>query len=176
MKIQKGKSRIAIVGDTITLKFPNPKITRTIKGLYYAAKKGNLQKYLTQNEKHFSFSSEMLRGWFENLREWRLSQEFTDIVVPTRFSIFGLLNIQDTAKDVEMEYAEIGPALRGKIPDKVMLNNGQHTITGSDNFGWHDGKLKIRDYGELGLDFLLENYRDELREALAETMAKIQAR
>lgn len=177
MKIEKGTSRIAVVGEHITLKFPQIKLGRTVRAIQDAIKRGKLSEYVTRSEKHpDSLARDLFRGWFENLREWRLSQEITDTIVPTRFSIFGLMNIQDTAKDIKLPYPTIGIALLGKIPDHIIIDHGSHTIASSGNFGIHEGVLKIRDYGELGLDYLLINYGAEIKQAAAETMAKNQAR
>jgi hypothetical protein len=174
MKIEKGTSRIAIVFEHTTLKFPRIKLAMTAEAIRFALQRGVLKDYLTNSEKYpFSLASNLLRGWLENLRERRLSREFTDIIVPTRLSIFGLLNVQDTATDLPPESPHVSSAIRDKINAEIVRKNGGHTIADNSNFGLHHGQLKIRDYGELGLDFLLSNYADQLEQAFAETMAKI---
>lgn len=53
-----------------------------------------------------------------------------------------------------------------------MEDHGSHTFANYKNFGLHQGALKIRDYGKLGLDFLMKNYGEQIKQALAEVMAK----
>lgn len=176
MKIEKGTSRIAIVGEKITIKLPAIDFKRMIRAIREAIKGGWLMDYMTDSENHIhSFARHALRGFKENIREYRLSQEISDkTIVPTRISIFGILNIQDTAIDVDLPHPAIGTVLIDKIPNQIMIDHGAHTILDSSNFGLHEGLLKIRDYGELGLDFLLKNYEKEIEQALVETMAKQQ--
>lgn len=176
MKIEKGTSRIAVVGEHVTLKFPQIHGTVAFKYLIKAIRTGKLRRYLTGSEKLASLRGQLLRGWLENWREWRLSKEITETIVPTRFSIFGIVNLQDTAPDADLRYGEVYNALRAIIDEDLVYEHGGHTMPGTSNFGVHDGKLKIRDYGELGLDVLLKEYGAQLKQALDETMAKIQAR
>ena len=178
MKIEKGTSRIAIVGECATLKIPKLRLGLVISGIKDAIERHRLPKYLTGNEKNtLSLANHLLRGWLENWREWRLSKEIAGTVVPTRFSIFGIINLQDTAPNVDsLEYGDVYIALSKIIDKDLVFKHGGHTLPESENFGMHDGKLKIRDYGELGLDVLLKNYGKQLQQALDETMAKIRTR
>lgn len=177
MKIEKGTSRIAIVGERATLKIPQIHGIFVMKELIKATRNGRLRKYLTGSEKHpQSLTKHLLRGWLENLREWRLSGEITDTVVPTRFSIFGIINVQDTAPDVDIPFGAVYDELRKLIAEDLVYQHGGHTMPGKSNFGLHDGQIKLRDYGELGLEVLLKDYGNQLKQALEKTMAKIQTR
>ena len=177
MKIEKGTSRIAVVGERSTLKFPQIHGILVLRELVNAIRSGSLREYLTESEKgRYNLRGQLLRGWFENLREWRLSQEITGTIVPTRFSIFGLINLQDTAPDADLKVGEVYNTLRAIIDEDLVHEHGGHTMRGGSNFGLHEGKLKLRDYGELGLEVLLKQYGVELQQALDKTMAKIQAR
>lgn len=174
MKIEKGTSRIAIVGERTTLKLPRLQILTNIRCIRDSLKRGWLREYLTQDERHASLSRHLLGGLLANRREWHLSKKETEILVPTRFSIFGLLNIQDTATDIEMTMTAIAIKLRRKIPDEILFTQHGHTFQGSDNFGVHEGRLKLRDYGELGLEATIEKYEEVIAQALEQQMIEIQ--
>jgi len=174
MKIEKGTTRIAIIGERSTLKLPRLQIQATIAWIRHSIKRGRLREYLTGSGRVPSLSPHLLGGILANKREWRLSRKTTDILVPTRFSIFGLMNIQDTAEDVEFPEAAVAVKLYGSMPDEVLFEQHGHTFQGSDNFGIHDGRLKLLDYGGVGLESVINQYEEVIAEALRQQMIEIQ--
>ncbi len=174
MQIKKGQGRIALVGEKITLKFPKFHPLLLIKHLYEAKKDGRFFNYIKSKEEYPGSFKSHFRGWLENRRESRLSQEVSDNIVPTRFSLFGIFNIQDTASDVNIPYGMVYTELSNLIGQNLVFEHGDHTLPGKSNFGLHEGKIKLRDYGERKLPVILKQYGEQLSQVLEETRKNVQ--
>jgi hypothetical protein len=187
MKLEKGTSRAALVGEKLTIKIPIFDIPRLIKDIRSALQgNGMLREFLSGAERTGTLAF-FLRGLRENRREASLSSELADLAVPTRLSVLGIVNIQDSAPEILSPEDEIYSAFWRKLVDSTdfssitegderIMRRGVHTLQQSDNFGTHMGRIKLRDYGEKGLDELLRKYGKLLKEVLEEKMAEIQAR
>lgn len=178
MKIESGSCRIAFVGDTVTVKVPQLKLGKVVKDLISSAQYGYFFKYITKDiRQNKGLLSTLFCGVMENYREWSLYKEgavnadILDILVPTRFSILGLINIQDTAIDAHLEPLEVLRAIGTSISGRTALP-AMHTLEGTANFGMHDGRLKIRDAGEPGLRKLMKTHSSVIKEALEKVAAK----
>ena len=176
----KGTSRTAYVGESLTIKIPNFNIKRAISTLIRASRNGiaGIREYITGKEGNpSSISFSLLRGIRENIRERVLSKTELDFLVPTRLSILGLINFQDTATATDSKDDEIYEAFFRKLTqlpnfkdeDEKMLRAGGHTLPQAKNYGIHDGKVKLLDYGEVGLDKLLAKYGYLLQQVLEES-------
>lgn len=176
MERLRGTSRVVVVGDNYVAKLPLPKL-KDVKSfiscakLYIKQKRWNELRALmfTGEESPHSFCGRILRGWFENLREAELSEELGDIVVPTRFSLFGVLNIMDRA-DVLGE-STVDDVLLAPFCDRLTAPHravSRHTFSNPKNFGWHDGRLKLVDYGAYKLYEVLTENRDKILAGLNE--------
>lgn len=161
MKIAKGTSRIAISCENYTAKLPrfHPDALRILptrlKEFFdiYHLKGEFLRKYFLNPEDENAFQKEQIRGLLANLRESKWSKALGNLVVPTRYSFLGLVNIQETAKVPQLpenELRKLARTLRG--------NPDPHTFHEPGNYGLHDGQLKLLDYGEYGVaQFLFDN-------------------
>lgn len=169
MKIKKGSSRIAFVGEEFTIKVPNPSTLKAIKYPLEKLSKGEshlFRRWFEYTEGNGTGLRRVFSGVLQNRREAQLSSELEDIVVPTRISIFGLLNIQNTAPTPSASLEEIGIKM-------IIASNGDamrdlHTFCQSENYGVHNGEIKLRDYGSPRLAPILRKHSNAIREALAE--------
>ena len=179
MKICKGTGRTAFVGEHFTIKVPRPDIGRAISNLRESTGsgvRGVLECIAGTEGNARSLRFALTRGISENLRERDLSKTEMDILVPTRASILGLVNIQDTARDVDIKNNEIYEAFWKRLvslpdirdEDERIIRAGGHTLPQSKNYGLHEGTIKLRDYGERDLKELLTKYGHLLREAILE--------
>jgi hypothetical protein len=186
MKIEKGTSRVALVGDKLTVKVPMFNVRRLIGDVRKALQsKWALKEFFSGAERAGTLSF-FLRGLKENLREASLSKELADLVIPTRLSILGIINIQDSASEILSPEDNIYSAFWKKLINSIdreefknnerIIRRGPHTLEQPDNFGLHGGRIKLLDYGEKGLDDLLREYGRLLQEVLEEKMTEIQAR
>lgn len=107
----------------------------------------------------FGLKGSLLKGIIANNNEWVLSQELlkSEIVVPTKSSLFmGLINKQEVADGCDLSDAEVWRMVSRHV-GQVAFKDG-HTLNNSENYGIHDGKVKLRDYGSTRLyKIILEN-------------------
>jgi len=175
MRVHEGYSRTAYVGRRFTFKVANfspANCARTIKSetkkyftktVEYELKELGLKHYLGQVY-HF-FHGTMLEGAFSNLWEFYGSLKFRDIVVPTRFSLFGIINIMDTAQEIGDFSEEETDAIINCFDHKD-IKYIEHTVIMARNYGVHKGKLKLLDCGSRVTIKALSVQRDEFRKVL----------
>ncbi|MBI2638424.1 hypothetical protein HYW83_02435 [Candidatus Peregrinibacteria bacterium] len=187
MKIEKGTSRTAFVGERYTIKFPRPNIKVAVDSLkdYLSIGIRRALPFIRADEDDpFGLSFLLFRGWLQNVREARISDDFINVVVPTRFSLFGFINIQDTAPDVDAQdgeiYIDIIKRIKSsadvRLQDVIDMRSATHTLPNSKNYGLSEGRIKLRDYGEKGIAELLQRFGTQVEQVLQEKMATIQAR
>ncbi|MCK9186118.1 hypothetical protein M0P48_01630 [Candidatus Gracilibacteria bacterium] len=175
MEIHKGTSRIAFVGGNLTVKVPNPHTLRHLAKIFEYLKLGDLEElrnwfgYTEGNCVGFRWA---ISGLLQNWREFLLSKELSVIAVPTRLSIFGLLNVQDTAQNLPSTISDkdLFVTMGMAIGPEIMKD--PHSVYGTDNFGIHDGRAKMRDYGNVKIGPILKGHIDPIREALKNLMSK----
>ena len=172
MEVHKGKSRIAFVGKHFTCKIPNPNTLRQLSDIQEYVKQRDLKglyKWFQYTENGFRWA---ISGVLQNWQEFKLSKELNGIVVPTRLSVFGIFNIQDTATDLPKNisnhilFVELGRAIGYDIMKDT------HTFRNSDNFGIHNGQAKIRDYGDPKIGSILKDHFSKIKESLRSLISK----
>jgi|GEM_PF-1822337 len=170
MKIARGQTRIALVGNKYTVKLP------VIRAKYFL---GTLKATLSlkyepvvvlDDEEDLAFSrfahlsnvfrQFVLNGFKCNWSEYVNSKKFSGVAVPTRFSFLGALNIQDTVLTTDFSQEERA-LLYEEIPD-TRAKMG-HVFTMEGNFGLHSGKIKFVDYGDWRTIDGLMKHKDDLR-------------
>jgi hypothetical protein len=115
--------------------------------------------------------SESFAGIRANILEKRFSAKLGDLVVPTRFSLFGLINVMDAAAP-----SGIPAGLIAKTMPFSPLEGYQ--VDSADNFGIHGGRLKLLNYGGIGLiSYLIGNkalFRSQLDAFVRENRGIVQ--
>ena len=168
MRIAKGTARIAVIGDRYTVKIANIHLRLGLMCLYSHGRRGakSLVSYINWPiDSSASFKYHFIRGISENRREYRTSKALGDIVVPTRFSFLGILNIQETAEPHNLTPKSLWVGLRAKIGDGLKFTDA-HTFSEPDNYGIHKGKLKLIDYGGETANSTMLKYQRQFREVL----------
>jgi len=160
------------VGDKLTWKVPYARPMAIVRALAHLRNKPlRLRWYLTSKGADLQNlrMDSGLAGLLENLREARSSVLGREALVPTRFSVFGLLNVQDTASDMDPEFARAvyGKLLRELGEDAVL--EFSHSLRRS-NYGEHGGDVSLVDYGQAGLDEFLKEYGEAFRAILDEVL------
>lgn len=157
MRIVKGTNRIVFVGKKYAFKLPKvtPRMIAqdvydSFAGTWHGLSHSSL-KDIFAGRMNVPSRSESFAGIRANILEKRFSARLGDIVVPTRFSLFGLINVIDHASSL-------------LVPDNILAEKhpfaplSGHPINSADNFGYHNGKMKLLNYGGMGLiTYLLEN-------------------
>lgn len=175
MEVHRGKSRIAFVGERFTLKVPNPNTFRHFADILEFLKFRDFKElyhWFQYSEGNYCGFRWAISGFLQNWREFMLSKELGEIVVPTRLSVLGLLNIQDTSTDLPATinngglFATLGVA----IGTDIMRDT--HTFHETDNFGIHDGQAKIRDYGGPKTGPILKKHFDAIKRTLESLIGK----
>ena len=167
MKVAFGSTRIVIVGKQYTVKCAHFHPLMTVHELVGCAKRGKqeLKLFMSAPETAWGgFKNIFLRGVLCNKREAKYSTELGEIAVPTRFSLFGIFNIQETASSHRYDRG-----LLWKIFFDIIgkdLRAADHTFAGEQSFGMHGGRMKIIDYGSARFPELLIKHKQEIIKAL----------
>lgn len=175
MRIERGTARIAIIGDLYTLKIANIHLRSGLKCLWHYGRGGAkaLKSYFSfPIDSPVAFKYQFVRGVSENLREFRTSKTLGDIVVPTRFSFLGIFNIQETAKLHNLSQRLLWVEQCSKIGDELWKD--PHTLSSPENYGIHEGRLKIIDYGGARTFSVILKYRQQFREVF-DTLSRLSA-
>ena len=177
--ISVGHRRILIRGPKYTAKIPRFNLRATANEFIFLAKEKHwksLKIFVTAPERvNGSLRDVVLRGIASNIREARFSSVLKCVVVPTRFSFLGLLNIQDTPSSHQFEDALLWRKFKEEIGSTLFA--ADHIFANpAKSFGIHQGKLKITDYGRgTTLEMLIMHQRkyltvlDELSKSLDQT-------
>lgn len=115
-------------------------------------------------------------GFLENIREFLCSISIkSDIIVPTYFSFFGIINFQKKQENVFSDNDEEFVKFFKKKGRLNYLTRGGsvgiHSFV-SANFCVENDKVKILDYGEKGWKKLIQEHEKELKIALQELIEK----
>jgi hypothetical protein len=167
MEIKQGKTRIVLIGEERVAKIPHPKNLSIIRKAIQGREKDFLLKKEARTRVLEIISMVAGIGIQANKREAKLFEDFPDLVVPIRFQInsLGLLNIQDKAEPFGISWEDRHKIFTDNIGRMVMSIN--HTIEGTGNFGVHEGKIKIVDGGDYGLEKILHTNRKAFERALS---------
>ena len=166
MRIASGSARMVVVGKRYAVKVANINFSNAIKDFRWRVRKRlPLKIYFSRPPEVLGgIQYHLLRGICENRREARFSKILGDIVVPTRFSFLGIFNVQETAGPHNLDgIHDIFMGLVGRIG---AVQKDRHTFAHGNNFGIHDGRLKIIDYGSKEACSVLLLHAREFRSAL----------
>lgn len=149
MDIKSGTHRVTILISSLAIKLP--RLLRPIDLLKYTIKhcrSGELR--LAAIDVKFAISV-FRDGVRENWNEFKCWKELkANFLVPTYFSLFGLLNIQQISKGKNItneELTQIWIKIARKT-EREILKTDYHTIANRENYHRYEGAgLKLLDYG-----------------------------
>ncbi len=159
MRIAYGETRVAIVSKRTTIKLPRIHIKmlrQDIKHLW----SGGYERPCAGQAPYKS-----LEGVWSNRFENKWSKKLYEAVVPTRFSVFGAVNIQDTALPIQAFSKNELSFIRNQLTDKIFFSE-IHTLSFAENYGMHNGKIKLLDYGSKILAQWIFDHLDLFRNTL----------
>lgn len=169
MEIVRGSYRIIFVFRTFVIKFPRIFPCKAIKSIWTNALKGRvfLSKCLRRDIYGYLLGPRtfLFRGLLENSREFYFFCKYqSQFLLPTYFSLFGLLNIQKKGKkEVETDLRKILWSQMVQITEGEVWKD-EHHFSNPKNFCNENGKLKIMDYGSPYAQGVLEKYADKIYE------------
>jgi len=169
MRICQGTKRTAIITKRFTVKVARINVRATLRDAVSSMRRGRVLGGFQYSLSSVRDSLAMnLAGISENWTEWQNSKKLGDLVVPTFMSL-GIVNLQATAQDHGLSRQEIIPVLNnwvGFANEIQILTIDGHTFCLPDNYGIHQEKLKILDYGSKKAVKLMMEYGAELRQGL----------
>lgn len=183
MKIEIGRTRLALVGRAYTLKLPRINLTGPARSIKFILKRGGernwnslVDYFAAPTDRSHSFRHDLFSGIAANRREARLSGQLQDVVVPTRFSFLGILNIQDTAdQSRRVDVSFIWGEIYGQIGKEEMDRDFpplSHAFAQPENYGFHEGRPKLLDYGEKRIGEFLLSHAAFMRKLLAPSLPR----
>jgi hypothetical protein len=140
--IKKGKTRLVIIAGKTAIKFPRFSPRYTLKSFIYYLENGwgYILHFLKRRVRKI-----FLEGIICNFREFLFYRNYPmQILAPTYFSLFGLINFQRADKTLEMENVDLWVQVVRLVGKE--LAEDCHTFSESDNFIVIDGKPRIVDY------------------------------
>ena len=103
----------------------------------------------------------LFRGLLENWREYRFYRKTRNkLLLPTYFSVFGLVNIQQLASSRPLDESNLWCQLHDLTNRAAWKDN--HHFSNPDNFCLVNGKLMVIDYGGLEVQDVLAEYEDAI--------------
>ena len=140
MEIRRGSYRTVFVLKKIVVKIPKqiyPWLKMFFKWLPRMIIAGRLKRHI-----RYCFES-VFENWSEFVF-YRKNKSYK-LLVPTYFSAFGLINIQRYCEPLKMSHHDVWCQLLEKCGDVVWKDS--HAFSNIDNFGVHEGKIQMVDYG-----------------------------
>jgi len=106
----------------------------------------------------------LMGGIMANYQEWKFYRQTKNVfVMPTHFSLFGLLNIQKRGERITFwDGGEIWNYIHENIENHKQPFCDGHTLSEIDNFCLDDGHLRIVDYGSRGIEPFLKLHGENL--------------
>jgi len=165
MKIYKGKSRIVFVFSKIAIKLPIIRFIKAFKIAKYWIKRRIFWQSIYEYN-YYTYSTVqifLLLGIMENWNEYRFYKETKSIfLVPTYFSLLGLVNFQKIGKpfymNEELFWKRLYHITQGKIFDDP------HHFLDQKNFSKTDDRLQMLDYGNHKCFRVIREYGDKIFE------------
>lgn len=146
MKIKKGTYRIVFIFNKFVVKIPKFHIKAGIEQLHICYKIKRLKNVWQWGSSSYSGCMRWFFGGIaDNWQEYRFySKTKLAILMPTYFSLLGLLNIQKRGQTLKMDSFDLWCHLCDLTNEDVWDDN--HTFVNPKNFCVEDGVLKIIDY------------------------------
>ncbi len=171
MRFHRGSIRSVLIIGSLAFKFPQINPLKALHNIIIALSwKGEMtlreRIYLTLslNDEVLNTSQYYLfRGIRANLRERRFYKSSRlSILVPTYFSLFGLVNIQRAGDIIEMGIDDFVSEIMKLTNNDQSIHDDTHTLTNPANYVEMDGHLMIVDYGSSGCRNYLMKWGQEI--------------
>ncbi len=169
MQIKKGQDRIVFIFPLIgiVIKFPIIHFFRVFRRTYCVLRGDGknkkekwewIKEHLTYPiEAYFGFKGLLFRGLVANWREfWFYLKTRHSFLQPTYFSLFGLLNIQRYDEPCRLQNVDLWCQLYEMTNGQVF--DDSHHFENPHNFCFHNGKLRMLDYGSRRTWGVISNY------------------
>ena len=162
MQISRGHTRTVIIFENFVVKLPRIHFRRALGSLWRSFRGGYLSKCLKYDIEVYSSPRRLLfRGILENWREFRFyHRSRSRFLVPTYFSLFGMLNIQKRGNRTKIKDVNLWCQLCEMTNNEVWADG--HTFSNANNFCDDDGKLMMVDYGNARIHDVLDKYGDKI--------------
>jgi hypothetical protein len=154
VQIKKGHDRVVLLIPSlkIVVKFPIIRFWAVIRRTFYHVRRKQWRAlwYIAKSPVNSwgSLSGNLLKGLAANWNESRFFRETKNpFLLPTHFSLLGLLNIQRYGEPCRLESVDLWCQLVELTNSDVWEDN--HHFENPDNFCFYQGRLHISDYGSL---------------------------
>jgi len=156
MRIEKGKTRVAIIAGEIAIKFPRIYALEIFKCFFWYLREGYADvKYFLGHEIKFM----LWRGIVCNFREFLFYRTYRlSILAPTYFSLFGLINIQKAGTNLKMDDLAVWEQIYELTKRISFKDHDPHTFAEAENYCVIDHKLAMVDYGDFQTQWVLKRY------------------
>lgn len=159
-RIQRGETRLVYVGDEYTVKIP-------IGDLFYI---NAYKSALREGDRHMAdvFFRKYFRGLFANLLEMSLSTEYSDLAVPVVLST-GDVNMYKTVPTLNVHSITHEKIAMTLLHHGININKYpeiDHPLFSPENYGIHEGCVKLVDYGDEVVAELFTKERTAMQSAL----------
>ena len=167
MELHKGTDRLAVTSSSYTLKLP----LVDMRGFtLYAAKVTRARGvsgviklwHLSNPESRGSLKGHLAHGIIANRREKRLVD--LGVVVPTTSILGGLINVQQTAHPLALDFRALHTAITDELDSDVAKIS--HMTEDLSNFGQIDGQAYFVHGGSHGLEEIMKTRSEAVRRAL----------
>jgi len=170
MHISKGSTRLVVIFPTLrfVVKFPLPKPVSFTKNLFRALKfklKGDskLLEFMFAMDQDGTYITNvrttLINGIYHNWKEYKIwSKTKSSFLEPTYFSLFGLINIQKYGEPLKVHHHTLWHQML-KYSDETVWVNGHH-FSNPNNFSFHNGIIRMVDYGDFGIERVVTEYGD----------------
>jgi len=163
MKVVKGSWRTVIVLEKFAIKIPKINITIALKIACYEIRYGVFWKNLFDYsyEMYGSVHIHLFKGIMANWLEYQYYRETkSSFLVPTHFSLCGLVNIQKRADALKMNddfWSQMYRLTNGEVFDD------SHHFAEPANFSKTNGQLQMIDYGSKRCHNVIRKYGEKIQ-------------
>ncbi len=181
MIICRGRTRTVLLIGILAIKLPVVNPIFALKNLFedlsylqkwlfnksLRAKPEIFQKMFWSYKYPGTLGSQLFRGIMANIWERRLYKETKNrFLLPTYFSLLGLINFQKTGDPLNMERSKFACQIISLTSMKEAFCDS-HCLLDPKNFCWVDGHLKILDYGNEQCHDFIRKYGNKLYDSFS---------
>lgn len=180
MELHSGSDRHVFIGKSHTIKIARSSPFRFMQSMFETGTHygiGTVVRHWramsADNEKSLKWF--LLHGVAANKREARIAQCASEVATPTRALLAGLVAVQPTTSSISVTHRDILRSFCDHLDEPgVNVARLGHSLEKAENFGLHEGVLKFRDAGSLGLERVLidEGGPETIQQALGSLAAK----
>lgn len=158
---------VIVIGPWIALKFPRIRLWLAVNVLRDDIKNGNMLNKFQKYDYRYAGTIQhaVLAGLMENWKEFVYWRRFGfDWLVPTYFSLFGLVNVQKAGEEFDFDKNGIfWSQISEHFGDKV-YEGDEHAFAEDENYVLIDSQVRLVDYGNFRNEDFFAKYEERLRE------------